>query len=815
MTVETAQFINNLNPALPNGASDPITEGDNHIRLIKGAILATFPTIAGQVAATHADLSSLLGAATTGANGLNVVTQAATNNGTLAASTAQVQGAIGLAIAPLAPINSPAFTGTPIAPTATPGTATGQLATTAFAAALNIVGTAAATASATASASTATAAAASAAISAGAVIWVTGSTYAVNARVISPSNGRVYMSLASVVSNTDPASDTRWLLVTTNRVAVAITAATITAISGTHYVMTNAGQSILTLPATPVTGSVVQVTFANARTDNIVARNGSALLLDSAGNPLFEDLIVDVLNKTLILEYAGNAWRFYIDSSSVATQLLFNPGAVAITGGILSGVVLPDLAASTGAGLVGTIASVTGAVARTQQDKNSDFVSVKDAGAIGNGANDTSAALQKQFTLGGGWHIPQGVYKFSTGLIADYSINTFPAISFPSIRYDVTGDAMANTLLEFSGIGTAITSIGSGTTLGEGVHSFDRLANFSLYPTGRTQTQTGISFLRKAYSTIENVCIDYFTNGLVLDGCLTSTLKNVHVRNNTDGIILSDTTGFSRPNALLWERVTVLNNIRHGVVANLIGAANQFIGLNVEQNGRQGIAGEGGFIGNLIGDNGIASVSFDACYFEGNGGDADLYLTNPTSANITVVLKSCVFNRTSSAKYTKSNIKLVNSGGGTIRCILIGCGFLSAGSYLPSSANPFISADSRCEVIDIGCTYSEVISKASIPMGKIADSLTATAVTGTATTIYTLPNTTKAALYSVHASIGAVSDATNFGASATVYTDSGTARMVNINNGALQTISLSGMSVQSTQTSGVNQSITVSVTRLA
>jgi hypothetical protein len=93
MTVETATYINGLNATYP-AASDPKSEGDDHLRLIKSTVKATFPNVSGAVSATHADLSAAAGAATTGASGFRVATQAATDNTTLAASTAQVQAAI-------------------------------------------------------------------------------------------------------------------------------------------------------------------------------------------------------------------------------------------------------------------------------------------------------------------------------------------------------------------------------------------------------------------------------------------------------------------------------------------------------------------------------------------------------------------------------------------------------------------------------------------------------------------------------------------------------------------------------------------------
>ena len=89
MALESATYISDLNASNP-AASDAISSADDHLRLIKSTIKATFPNITGPVTATQA----------------------------------AINGA--------APLASPTFTGTPAAPTASPGTNTTQLATTAF-----------------------------------------------------------------------------------------------------------------------------------------------------------------------------------------------------------------------------------------------------------------------------------------------------------------------------------------------------------------------------------------------------------------------------------------------------------------------------------------------------------------------------------------------------------------------------------------------------------------------------------------------------------------------------------------------------------
>ena len=73
MALESASFINGLVSTNPT-SSDNVGEGDNHIRLVKATILATFPNIAGAMTKTHTQLNTSVAA-----------TEAATNANTASA----------------------------------------------------------------------------------------------------------------------------------------------------------------------------------------------------------------------------------------------------------------------------------------------------------------------------------------------------------------------------------------------------------------------------------------------------------------------------------------------------------------------------------------------------------------------------------------------------------------------------------------------------------------------------------------------------------------------------------------------------------
>jgi hypothetical protein len=103
MALESATYISDLVITNPTG-SDAKSTADDHLRLIKTAVKATFPNITGTVTPTHTELNYVAGVT----------------------SGLQVQ------FTSKADLASPTFTGTPAAPTAALATATTQLATTAF-----------------------------------------------------------------------------------------------------------------------------------------------------------------------------------------------------------------------------------------------------------------------------------------------------------------------------------------------------------------------------------------------------------------------------------------------------------------------------------------------------------------------------------------------------------------------------------------------------------------------------------------------------------------------------------------------------------
>ena len=75
MGLETGTYIDSLNSSNPT-AGDAVSEGDDHLRLIKSTIKATFPNLSGAVTSTQAELNLLDGvtANTTELNYVDITT---------------------------------------------------------------------------------------------------------------------------------------------------------------------------------------------------------------------------------------------------------------------------------------------------------------------------------------------------------------------------------------------------------------------------------------------------------------------------------------------------------------------------------------------------------------------------------------------------------------------------------------------------------------------------------------------------------------------------------------------------------------------
>lgn len=109
MALETGTYISDLVVTNPT-SSDPKSQGDDHLRLLKSTVKTTFPNVTGAVTPTHTELNYVDGV------------------------TSSIQTQLDLK----APLDSPVLTGVPTSTTPLTGDSSDKIATTAFVAATSL-----------------------------------------------------------------------------------------------------------------------------------------------------------------------------------------------------------------------------------------------------------------------------------------------------------------------------------------------------------------------------------------------------------------------------------------------------------------------------------------------------------------------------------------------------------------------------------------------------------------------------------------------------------------------------------------------------
>lgn len=94
MGLESATFISGLSATNPVGATDPKSQGDDHLRLIKSTLLNTFPNITGAMNASHTELNNLVGVTGKTGTGNVVLSASPTLSGTLASADITASGTV-------------------------------------------------------------------------------------------------------------------------------------------------------------------------------------------------------------------------------------------------------------------------------------------------------------------------------------------------------------------------------------------------------------------------------------------------------------------------------------------------------------------------------------------------------------------------------------------------------------------------------------------------------------------------------------------------------------------------------------------------
>ena len=320
-----------------------------------------------------------------------------------------------------------------------------------------------------------------------------------------------------------------------------------------------------------------------------------------------------------------------------------------------------DLAAATGASLVGFQHAGTGAVATTVQAKLRESVSVKDFGAVGDGVANDTAAIQAALNYAAAnnlsLHFPAGTYV-AAGL-------TYTATGAAHIT--ISGEGSGNTTLRApAGTTAPVFKLGvGGSSLGPNQILFQGLSFKGNYPG---------SYQASAAAYTQHAFLVDTANHILFDDCrFYNAVGGLTVRNGvithihrcgawynevgfyvaTPGVANAGTTTF-------MDKSDAKNNYRWGVYFD-DGRMLTMSACTVEGNGGNGGNGTsptgGVYVGEYTGAengpgfNAIGAV-IDTTWFEANAGSAQVYLRSGSNT-----MRDCNF-----TNVPTSSVILVDGG---------------------------------------------------------------------------------------------------------------------------------------------------------
>jgi hypothetical protein len=326
-----------------------------------------------------------------------------------------------------------------------------------------------------------------------------------------------------------------------------------------------------------------------------------------------------------------------------------------------------------------------------------------------------STAITNALVIGGKIDIPDGTYAFSNAFAASYD-GVFPLIGAPSKRYEIEGASRNNTVFTYSGNGYFFTSVGSSNLATEGIHSYDSLSKVA-FLSATPYLNNCIKYDGKAYFKISDIHINGFSEALRIDSCFTGKLNDVYLRDNNYGLLLSGATFPRAPNAIYINRLTCQLNKVWGILGESVGECLVIDGATIENNGTQGNLSTGGIqLAITTAANGFGSASLRGIYFEQNKGVADVLITNSGAQKVVISIDSCFFNRAYVAEHTVNNIRVRNTGSGSVTVTIKNCSFFSTNTYVSSNTRPFFDIGAGCELINGGGnSYSEIVSLPQAP----------------------------------------------------------------------------------------------------
>jgi len=367
-------------------------------------------------------------------------------------------------------------------------------------------------------------------------------------------------------------------------------------------------------------------------------------------------------------------------------------GASFVSTDIGKAIVIPGAGVS-GNALVSTITAFISTTSVTLADNATTAVSTSQT--IVYGTDDTTSiqnAINYLISIGGKLIVPAGDYFINpTGLTAIMT-NTGDAANN---RISIEGDGSGCTMFYYAGTNSVLTI--------EGVSSnfitYFKVSGLHFYSAVNQKPTSliGLGIIYAAWFEVNDILIEGFYYGVLGYDILSSSFHRLNTRWNWCGFAASRLS-LSDPNAITFDSCEFGQNVIYGAALADTTTVN-FIGGAFEENGIYGNSGSGGLLlssNNSIMIDGGAGATLHGVYFEGNGGLSDVNISaGGTDGSTSFLIQGCTFNRLSNATnaFTTNNISLLVGSTTTskIKLTVLGCGFQQFATYVASSSRPYIN----------------------------------------------------------------------------------------------------------------------------
>ena len=313
--------------------------------------------------------------------------------------------------------------------------------------------------------------------------------------------------------------------------------------------------------------------------------------------------------------YQGAPSNFYTSAATYSIIVTTSTGAIVfrnLTAEGIDSTLRDDLAASSGAAMVGFLQSGTGAAARTVQSKLRDVVSVKDFGAVGDGITDDTAAIRAALASGAGQvTVPEGSYLVSSTITIPVYVTLIGTGRKSIILPSASGSFTANFVFMYNSTDGVNWTVSFPSMPAGGVRNlyFDNNAGPStakmIFSAG-TVTFEDLQFLRTDQSIVTSgLYDDLITINRVFCRNPRSANWQIDVQNLGDGLTIQ---------SVLLDRFGSSFNNHIRVRASQGGSIRQLIQGNVLLQGCDGVSVDNAHIevGNitLTGSNATVSNSY-------------------------------------------------------------------------------------------------------------------------------------------------------------------------------------------------------------